>query len=399
MLSFLSLILLFSIIAGQLIKIPLGSGGLTLLDITVLILDIYALTKIKYGSIKFPFWFKLILIFCFIGFISLLFSPLKLSLQQFLISISYNFRLLAYFSFGYFLTLNIFPSLKKDVFKILIYSGIILAILGILQFIFIPNLIFLQQYGWDPHYFRAVSTFLDPNFLGAFLGLTLLLILKNSQKLFSKKFQFIFFALVYICLLLTFSRSAILLLGVSLLTFSLLKKSIKLTILTFLLCIGFGISFYIYTQLVLIPKGINREESASFRISTWQDGLKIWQSSSIFGVGFNSYRYALIKLNPNSENFTNSHGASTNDSSLLYVLATTGIIGLVIYLFFLRSILWLPVLLGLIINSFFINSLFYPSILIWIILYVGTEGLSLLRHSSEILSRHKVGIEPPTSTI
>ncbi len=388
MLSFFSLILFLSIIAGQLIKIPLPSGGLTLLDITVLVLDIYALTKIKSNSFQFPKWFQLILIFCLIGFISLLFSPLKLPTQQFLISISYNFRLLAYFALGYFLTLNIFPSLKKEAFKILIYSGIILAILGLLQFIFIPNLIFLQQYGWDPHYFRAVSTFLDPNFLGAYLGLTLLLILKNPQKIFSQKLQIIFFILVYFCLLLTFSRSAILLLGVGLLTFSILSRSIKYALLTFLLCLGFGISFYIYTQLVSIPRGINRQESASFRISTWQDGIKIFQSSPIFGVGFNSYRYALIKLypSPSSENFTNSHGASTNDSSLLFILATTGILGFLTYLFFLGSIAWknnqkiilLPTILGLIINSFFINSLFYPWILIWLAIFVGTEGFEPL---------------------
>lgn len=373
--SFFSLILLFSIIAGQLIKIPLSSGGLTLLDITVIILDIYALTKIKYQALKFPSWFKLILLFSLIGFISLVFTPLKLTFEQFLISISYNFRLLAYFSLGYFLTLNIFPSIKENVFKILIFSGIILAILGILQFIFIPNLIFLHTFGWDPHYFRAVSTLLDPNFLGAYLGLTLLLILQNPQKIFSQKLQIIFFILVYLCLLLTFSRSALLLMAVSLLTFSMLKKSIKYSLLTFLLCLGFGISFFIYTQLVSIPRGIDRQESAQLRLSTWTDGWKIFQSSPFLGIGFNSYRYALLKYYPNSENFTKSHGASTNDSSLLFVLATTGIVGFLVYLFFVRSIFWLPVFLGLIINSFFINSLFYPWILIWISLILANSQI------------------------
>lgn len=381
MLSLLSLILLLSIIIGQLIKIPLPSGGLTLLDITVIILDIFALTRFRVKNLKFPHWYKLILLFSLLGFISLLFTPLKLTLGEFLISLSYNLRLLAYYSLGYFLTLNIFPLLKKDVFKILTFSGIILAILGLLQFIFMPNLIFLQQYGWDPHYFRAVSTFLDPNFLGAYLGLTLLLILQNPQQLLSFKLKIIFFILIYTVLILTFSRSAFFLMAVSLLIFSILNKSIKYILFTFLLCLVFWGSFLIYTQLVSAPKDIDRQESAKFRINSWQDGWKIFQSSPILGVGFNSYRYALLKYYPTSENFTKSHGASTNDSSLLFILATSGILGFLTYLFFLGSIVWnnnqkiilLPALLGLIINSFFINSLFYPEILIWLSLIIATS--------------------------
>ncbi|MDP3973675.1 MAG: O-antigen ligase family protein [Candidatus Daviesbacteria bacterium] len=365
-------ILTSSILIGQLVKIPLGSvGGVTVLDVVVLSLCTIGLTRFKFKKI--PIFFKSALLFIIIAIISLTFTPLKLEPEQYLISFSYIIRFFSFILLGWLIYLGIFPNIKTEIVKILTYSGIGLAILGIMQFIFLPDMIFLQKDGWDPHYFRTVSSFLDPNFLGAFMSLTLLLIMamKNARM------RFIFFVLVFISLLTTFSRGAYLGFTVAFLTFSILNKSIKLLILTISLSVILILSFMIYQNTVAAPKNIDRTQSAQYRYSSYQQGLAILEKHPLLGVGFNTYRFAISNYHLADEEFLQSRGASTNDSSLLFVAATTGVIGLIAYLLFLGSLLWigwkknlilLAGLLGLTAQSFFANTLFYPHLLIWIIL-------------------------------
>lgn len=159
---------------------------------------------------------------------------------------------------------------------------------------------------------------------------------------------------------------------------SFLKKSKILFLASIFLFLGLMLGFQIYTQMVAQPRNIDRAKSATSRLSTWQQGLHLFQKFPILGVGFNAYRYGLKEYNLGDEQFLKSHGSSSNDSSLLYVAATTGIIGLLSFLYFLCSLVYtnysqyriiiLPALLGLLIHSFFANSLFYPPILLWILL-------------------------------
>lgn len=93
----------------------------------------------------------------------------------------------------------------------------------------------------------------------------------------------------------------------------------------------------------------------------------------LFGTGFNLYRYA------NTGAVGDSHAGAGSDSSLLFVFATTGIAGLLIYLWLWGKILKLGwqrrntqaglILLAsstsLLIHSLFSNSLFYPWVLGW----------------------------------
>lgn len=103
----------------------------------------------------------------------------------------------------------------------------------------------------------------------------------------------------------------------------------------------------------------------------------MWQKYPLLGVGFNAYRYGLREMNLGNEQFLRSHGSSGNDASLLHVAATTGVIGLTFYIFFIFSLLKSsypknPLLFsavgGLLIHSLFSNSLFYPPILAWVML-------------------------------
>ncbi len=379
--TFVSLIITLAILCGQLIKITLlPQGGLIVLDLTVIGLVIFGLIKVKFNLKKPPFFVKAALLFILVCLISILVSPLSLNPNQYLISISYSLRLLFYIILGWLISEGIFPKFKDQIPSIIHYSGLSLAIAGILQFIFIPDLRFLQEDLWDPHYFRTASTFLDPNFLGAFLVLSLLTIF--NTKTISPKLKKISLPLIFIALLTTFSRGSYLSFILTFLSFSLFKRSIKLVIVTILLFIILFTGFTVYQKAVAEPRGIDKAKSAENRLGAWQQGLTLFQNNPVFGIGFNAYKFALKQNNLADNQFLQSRGATSNDSSLLHVAANTGIIGLLVYLFFLVSLFltgWknptnpcglvlISGLIGLIAQSFFINNLFYPFIFLWIML-------------------------------
>lgn len=370
-------LLVISILAGQLVKFPLfGNLGPTLLDFYILFLVLIGLIKPGFKLKKPPIFVKLGLIFSLIAAVSLIFTPLSLTLQEYLLSFSYTIRWTLYIVAVWIIFLD-FTQIKKRIYFILITSGFGLAILGLLQFLLVPNLLFLQKFGWDPHYFRTASTFLDPNFAGAYFGLSLLLLFdKISLGKIRNKNNF-YFLVIYLALLTTFSRSSYLMFLVGGLSLSFLRQS---KIVALICMIGFLfllLGFQLYGLYIATPRGIDRKESASSRIDSWLQGLQIFNHSQFLGVGFNSYRYAIRQYNLGDGLFLMSHGSTTNDSSLLYVAATTGVVGFLSYVLFLSSLIKYslkgnPILIasfvGVVVHSFFANSLFYPPILLWILL-------------------------------
>lgn len=373
----IEIILIISILAGQLIKFPLfGIQGPMLLDVSVILLSIIGIyqTRFKFKKPSVPI--KIGFLFILVSMLSLVFTPLHLTLNEYLISSSYTLRFTLYLLFAYLIYCGAFVNFDKKIPQTLLFSGVGLSILGLLQFFIFPNLEFLQVYRWDPHYFRTVSSFLDPNFAGAYFVLTLLLFMSLRIR---KGWQFFLFSLVYLALLTTFSRSSYLMFLTSGLVYALLQKSKKTFILIVVLFLSLLLGFQIYSQLIAQPRGIDREQSASYRINTWQDGITIFQKSPLMGVGFNAYKYAIRQYHLTDQQFLESRGSSTNDSSFLYILSTTGIVGFIVYLLFLISILKISVkqnkvlaaaIIGLILHSFFANSFFYPFILIWILLFI-----------------------------
>ena len=374
--NLITFILITSILAGQLIKLPVTNNlGPTLLDFSVIFLVVYGFIKLKFKPKLPPSYISAGGIFITIASLSLLTTPLHLNKFEYLISFSYTLRFTVIILLGWIIYSE---GLKLSLEKILTFSGVGLAILGLTQFILFPNLTLLENQGWDPHFFRTVSTFLDPNFAGAYFVLTLILL---STHLGEGKYRqprvFIIFLAVYFALLTTFSRSSYLMFLVSGIIYSLLKKSKFLFLSTIILFSVLLLGFQIYTEAVAKPRNIDREQSAQFRLSTWQQGLTIFEKSPILGIGFNAYRYAIKEYNLGNEEFIKSRGSSGNDSSLLFVSSTTGVVGLIIYLYFLISLIKYsysknPVLIsaltGLLIHSFFANSLFYPPIFVWLLL-------------------------------
>ena len=150
-------------------------------------------------------------------------------------------------------------------------------------------------------------------------------------------------------------------------------------------------------SIFILPKSFQTEgtnflraASSEARVQTAKEALGVIQKSPLYGVGFNAYRYAMNKQGYDGLNWQVSHGGAGTDNSFLFVLATTGVIGLAAYAWLLYkiflsghikikknklSVVLLSVLVGLIFNSFFVNSLFYVLILEWIwILAAFTEN-------------------------
>ena len=108
---------------------------------------------------------------------------------------------------------------------------------------------------------------------------------------------------------------------------------------------------------------LERWFSIEQRFDNYREGIGLWQKSPIFGLGFNALRYY--------RNDPISHSAGGLDSSLLFVLATTGVVGLLAYLNLLRwlwqkSLLLCVSLAALLVHSLFVNSLFYAFVMIWL---------------------------------
>lgn len=387
--------LLFLIPLGQFGKIPFGSENVNLYIFEILILVIF-FVWLGFGfgvrkSFRPSILLGFILFFVAIAFISLLNGYRWLNLKEWVISGLYLLRFVIY-SCLFVVIYDIIQESKRphalvrNITNLLILSGVLLSLFGFIQLIIFPDFSQLDpSLGWDPHYNRLLSTFFDPNFLAAYLVLTLTLIVTlflYSEYPMPKFLLTLNFLIVFIALVLTFSRSGYLMFAVTTAVIGVLKSR-KLIILALLLSL---------TAYLLVPRvqtriagGVDPDDSARFRFESWKKTLVIIKEYPLTGVGFNAYRYAQSRYGFFSfEEPLGGHAGAGSDSSLLFVFATTGIFGLLSYLLLLLKISWesfknlnawslamLAGLLGLLVESNFINSLFYPWILLWFWIVTG----------------------------
>lgn len=328
-------LLFFILPFGQLERLP--NLPLYLHDLVI-----FFILALNYRQIKLS---RPVRLFVSAAFISLIVNIFRLSLPQLLFSALYLLRWLAYACL-----LPVYHQLKLDLKPLLKYLCLALAVLGLLQYLFIPDTRFLASLDWDDHYFRLIGTVFDPNYLGLIFVLGLILF----------KGQIFPSLILLIALLLTYSRSSYLALIVAGLYAALIKKKIKIFILA-LLALLFALNF--------LPRpageGVKLERIFSFnqRLYNYQESLQLIKLAPVFGLGFNTLRFY-------RQDFV-SHAAGGLDSSLLFVFATTGILGLIFYLYWLnsfwrRSLLVKLSLVAILVHSFFQNSLFYPLIMIWL---------------------------------
>lgn len=361
---------IFSIVFGVLGKIPLNIAPISvyLTDIFAGLLAVIFLIKIKF-NIKRLWKIKSIQfasIFILIAIASLLLTPINLSVYEKFISSLYLIRFTAYF-----LTFPCLLFLIKEkhitvgyLTKLLMTVGIILIIIGWLQYFLYPDLRNLYYLGWDPHYFRIFGSFFDPNYFGLMQVLFITLLISGKIN----KISLISLFASLVSLAFTYSRSSFLSLAASLSYFSIIKKKY----------LYFLVLFMFISGLVLLPRpggaGVELERLFSIeqRIENWKDTASIFIKHPLTGVGFNTLRYVRRNYQFLSEDWLTSHSAAGVDNSFLYVAVTTGILGLIIYVKMLFSAFQEVKLLGklttiaVIIHSLFLNTLFYPFVMIFL---------------------------------
>lgn len=365
---------------GELLRISFFGIETKLLDISVLLFSacwfMYGVVNKKINkTIYFP-----ALGFIFMGFLSLAVNIWEFSPDQILKSSVYLFRWISYIGvFAFILSQN--KDFKSLVKKILLIIGTLIVGLGFIQFIFYQSLRNLFYLGWDEHLYRMFSVFLDPNFAGTFFVLFFLFLIDQIFSNIKKKNWLIFYSLIstatLIAALLTYSRSAFIMLIIGMCCYLVLIKKKKIIVF---LVLGFILLTF------LLPKAYKTEGTNFFRtfssearIVSYKQSMEIIQDNPIFGVGFNAYRFAKERHEFSFPRDYKSHSDASADNSFLFILATTGVTGFISYLYMWygiglnkkNSALILSSILALFINSLFINSLFYTPIMFWFWVLIG----------------------------
>ncbi len=346
--------------------------GILLLDIwtpffSAACLIYFLLTK----SLKLPDTFWPAAIFVLLGFSSLLLNSGGTE------AAFYGIR----WASMYFLSVIIYNRPREIHLWLLFVFAALLSVAGFIQLIYVPDFTAFERLGWDPHQNRLLSTWFDPNFVGGFLAFMLPIIIGSGIK---NKKVWPLAGIVLIALFLTYSRSAYLALAAGIMVFGIFR-SFKIIIFAvvlgvLLLAISpraqervgdlIASADSIFTENYNLP-----DPSARLRLQSWENGWNLYLSAPIFGHGYNAYATASVELK--TQNDPKVHSANGSDSSLLTILATTGLAGFVpyilVYLLLARrafdnrknpvALGFLAGLTALFVHSIFVNSLLFPLIM------------------------------------
>jgi len=387
MMKFTLFILFSSFVLNQTLRIDLGNGiVINPLDLSVLMLVIVNFTVNKSLRIKnIPTFIYPLFIFIAIGSIGLIINPWLDPLQK-IASFLYALRLLLYI----LLFIQLYTKMRERDFvkDLMFFTGGVITFLGFFQYFFYPNLRNLYYLGWDDHLYRLFSTFLDPNFAGAYFALFCLYCLWRylGENIYLKKIMYASVGLSsIIALFLTYSRTGMVMLIVGIVVYLSFYKKLKIL---FFALISLIVLFFIFAGDL---EGLNPLRSASViaRLDSLQNAFIIFLYNPVIGIGFNAYRYAQIYYGFRGGDLSlTSHADAGSDNSYLFIAATTGVIGLFLFFSFLKriieSLLDLPreikaislsTLASIFAGSIFTNILFYTPLLLWLFLVLSVTRL------------------------
>ncbi|HLE48699.1 MAG TPA: O-antigen ligase family protein [Patescibacteria group bacterium] len=369
-LKIIVLVLILTVLPlGQLVRIDnlFGFNHLNLLAIDAVALLSVIFIKPYYKKFKLLFG-SIIVYIVFINFLSLLkFNPSQVFIGSF-----YFVRLIIYFCLFIVVRESISKQFEKH--KLLLYlliSVLVLSVFGWIQYFIFPNLTELKFLGWDDHLYRMTSTMLDPNYLGALflIGISIANYFFVRSK--NRKYLLTIIFLV-ISILFTYSRATYLGLFILLAVAFLRQKLHWKYFLIFLFSVFFILFLPRYQS-----EGVKLERlhSVFTRIRNYKEFSNIIYQNPLFGIGYNNlcaYR---------GEFQTQSRSCAGSDSSMLYILSTTGVIGLLLFIDLGQKIygkiyksdliLVKPLFASLFVHSFFNNTLFYPYVAVPLVLILG----------------------------
>lgn len=386
-------LLIFSLPFGVISRINIYPNAFIYLhDIFASIIFIIFLVRLLAGKIKIENkkLFKYAAIFVGVGLVSLILNSKYLTTQAFVTSFLYVVRYVIYASLLFSVPVEL-VHFKKYLNVKLVSAGAMFVVFGFIQYFYYPDLRNLYYAGWDEHLYRLFSTLLDPNFAGMFLVLIFLLFFGNALQHREEKNRdkFALFSILSVATLVavyfTYSRSAFLALivGVGAMLFVTKRKKVILPALILLIVV-----LFLFSNSKLEGLNLFRTASSNARIHSVEEAGQIIQRNPILGVGFNAYRYAQQRYGiraVNGDRITNADAGT--DNSYLFVLATTGIVGLAVFMGFIievirqlsrnivsrdvLSIVALPSFLALLVGTLFLNSIFFPVIMAWMFILIG----------------------------
>lgn len=299
--------------------------------------------------------------FCAASFFSLLLTGFDLRAFLYLI------RFLAYA----LIFIGVVRMVKQDrkwkslILNSLLLVGIISGVFGWIQYLLYPDLRALYFLGWDDHLFRLTGTFLDPGFMGIVLVLSAIL---SLFLFFEKKRKRYFFSLLFLVftLLFTYSRASYLALFIGVFVLLAMYKRLKMFLFVI---VGFLIAIPFLPRPASSGVELERLYSVVLRVENYRDGYQIFRKYPLFGVGYNNICY--FKDKPD----VSSHSCFGLDNSFLLILATTGIVGFLLFADFIFSLprgkLLLSTGVAVIVHSFSANTLFYPFVMFWMFVLIG----------------------------
>jgi len=376
-------ILFFALLAtfplGLLVRFRLATNiYVTPQDILVFLLFILTTTKFfrKSRPIFSDKFILFQLLFLLIGGLSLIINSFFHSEINLLVSALYLFRYISYLSL--FSIVNLIKNIGIER-KILTVIGVVVLLLGYLQYFLYNDLKYLYYYGWDNHLYRLFSSFLDPNYAGVFYSLFFIFIFSPVLYLRIKQSyrELVLSFFTVIALYLTYSRTALIALLAGIVSIAVLKGKIRVLLLALA-----AFSILLVTLSDTSIEGLNplRTASSIERVISVKEAWQIFTESPLIGSGFNAYRYTMIRhgfRNPTGASLSNADAGT--DNSFLFVLATSGIFGFAFfalsYFFLLRKLYSERRMVGIIpyclvisflAASLFLNVLFYTPILTFI---------------------------------
>ncbi len=362
--TILIVLFLASLLAGQLGGISPFPGVVVYVhDIVLVLLLLFSVRKFRGSKLTKP-----ILLFIAVAALSLFVNIFRFPLPE----IGFGSLYLVRWSFYAALYCIVVQDKKYVHFWLqgLYIVGVGLGVIGLLQFFLYPDLRNLMYLGWDPHYYRLFSSLLDPNFAGILLVLTLLLGFGLWKKKQHNYLLIIGQIVAFVSLLLTYSRSSYAALAVAVLCFAAWTKQWKIA----LGIVAFAVLVFVLPRTSGSTLSLLRQDSSQARVGNWQDSLQLIAKAPLFGYGFDTLRY--LNKAPSA---IISKSASGLDSSILFVLATTGVFGFAAYIYLLimmirageKSMFYIVSVVAILVHSLFVNSLFYPWVMIWIWILTG----------------------------
>lgn len=332
---------------GQLLRFEYLGVTFYLHDLLISIIILLNLSNIN--KIKIPSGLKIFFVGLILAWLHVLFLYPTNTL---LIPSLYSLRLLTYLSL-YFILKRSNYRLDNQIF---VLSGVIMVAIGLAQYVFLPDMRWAQYLGWDDHLNRLILPHFDPTFTGVMLVLAFLSQISYHAK--NNLSNFMFTALYSLPVLLTYARSVYLSLA---LTLCLVIKQKKILFITLIL---------LAAGVIALPKrfgeGTNllRTYSVNSRLTTDLEFVDKYGWQLIVGRGLNT-----LPLDMADSRYPN-HATGPNNS-YLYILNTTGLLGLIGWGIWLKQLYqdssYKPMLIFFFVTSLFNNVMLYPFALLWVL--------------------------------